>query len=71
MAWIKNGFYVLIFSLGCLFTATIYKVRDIYSEYDCGYMRGYTTHVTYENESLICIWRQNSWPFKTISGVKV
>lgn len=67
MGWIK---VVVAALLGGLFTTTVLKISDMYAEMDCGYMKGYTTHVVYEHGYLICVWRQDSWPFKTISGIK-
>jgi hypothetical protein len=44
---------------------------DYFHRMDCGDMRDYTTHVVQDMGLEICVWRQNSWPFKTISGIKV
>lgn len=72
MAWIKRNYlYVVALSLGCLLTDSIYKINTFYDELNCGNMRGHTTLITYDSGMLICIYRQDSFPFKTISGIKV
>lgn len=68
MGWIKH---ILGFSLGATFVIIVNNITSHVDTYNCGYMTGYTTHVTYDHGQLVCVWRQNSWPFKTLSGIKV
>lgn len=67
MVWIKN---IIWFSLGATLVVILNSFNSLVDTYSCGYMKGYTTHVTYDSGMLVCVWRQNSWPFKTISGIK-
>jgi hypothetical protein len=62
---------LVFFGLG-IFSSTQYdKVVNEYHLMDCGNMKGYTTHVVKDMGYEICVWRQNTWPFKTLSGIKV
>jgi hypothetical protein len=67
MEW-RNFVMILLFVFGIL-------VGDVYSRIvhdmkisDCGFKPGHTTLVTEDNGDLICIYRQNGYPFKTQSG---
>ena len=55
-----------------------FAVGDVYNKrmndmhtLNCGIKPGYTTLVTEEDGEIICIYRQNSYPFKTQSGRNV
>lgn len=68
MGWIK---YAVGFCIGIgLYHNLDYIYRD-YQTGNCGTMKGYTTHVILDKGLEICVWRQNSYPYKTISGIKV
>lgn len=47
------------------------EITDHYHRIYCGDRKGWTTHITYELGMPICVWRENSYPFRTISGIKV
>lgn len=67
MEW-KNLVLILVFAFG-IAIGDVYNRYVVWSnEYDCGYKPGFTTLVTEDDGEVICIYRQNSYPFKTTSG---
>lgn len=64
----RNLLFVLIFGLGVLATEAFHRSLDIVDTASCGTKPGHTTLITKDDGDLICIYRQNGWPFKTTSG---
>jgi hypothetical protein len=62
---------LVFFCLGLAGMSKYAEINDFFHRIDCGDRRGWTTHVVYDVGMPICVWRENSFPFRTISGVKV
>lgn len=59
------------FVAGMWFSLQLAVFNNYFHRISCGDQTGYTTLTSYEHDELICVWRQNSYPFKTLSGRKV
>ena len=62
---------VAFFGLGLFVMAKYAEITDAIHRIECGDKRGWTTHVTYDLGMAVCVWRENSYPYRTISGIKV
>lgn len=67
MEW-RNLVLILVFAFGIVIGDVYNRIRIDIHTVDCGVKPGYTTLVTEDDGEIICIYRQNSWPFKTNSG---
>lgn len=61
---------VLSFVAGMWVSLQVAVFTNYFHRISCGDQLGYTTLASYEQDELICVWRQNSYPFKTLSGRK-
>ena len=59
------------FVVGMWVSLQVMVFADYIHRTSCGEQSGYTTLTSYEQDDLICVWRQNGYPFKTMSGRKV
>jgi hypothetical protein len=67
MEW-RNFVMILLFVFGILVGDVYNKLLNDIHMSDCGTKPGHTTLVTHDDGELICIYRQNGYPFKTQSG---
>lgn len=61
----------LLFVFGVLVGDVYNKLLTDIHVGQCGTKPGHTTLVTQDDGEIICIYRQNGWPFKTTSGRSV
>jgi hypothetical protein len=62
----------MCFAAGVVATDYSKRYALFLDELDCGtYKAGWSTHVTYEHGEVICVYRQQQWPFRTHSGRNV
>lgn len=61
----------LLFVFGILVGDVYNKLMDDIHLGQCGFKPGHTTLITHDDGDLICIYRQNTYPFKTQSGRSV
>jgi hypothetical protein len=67
MEW-RNLVLVLVFAFGIVIGDVYHKFVVDMQTSDCGSKPGFTTLVTEDDGEVICIYRQNGYPFKTNSG---
>lgn len=61
-----------VFMAGIVATEAVKKVNHQLDVIECGQFKpGWTTLAAYEDGELICIYRQQDWPQRTISGRNV
>lgn len=67
----RNLAMILVLVFGILIGDGYHKIITEIQTGDCGVKPGHTTLVTEDDGEIICIYRQNGWPFKTTSGRNV
>lgn len=61
-----------VFIAGIAATEAVKQYSHHLDVLECGvYKPGWSTHVTYDNGDLICVYRQQEWPQRTHSGRNV